>query len=107
MTIPRFRLVESGIYEIGRDPESTGERVSGLHEAANQLAREQVEDFRRQLMKIALMAADMDRAGGMIPPGIRDIALRLGTDMASRAKMLDPLIQRAWPEAYKGRNNGQ
>jgi hypothetical protein len=107
MTIPRFRLVESGIYEIGREPETMGERVSGLHEAANQLAREQVEEFRRQLLKLAVMAADMDRAGGMIPVGIRDIALRLGTDMAMRAKMLDPLIQRTWPEPYKGRNNGQ
>lgn len=101
MAVSKFRIADSGIYELGREPETTGERVSALHEAARMLAKEQVEEFQRQLRKVAIMAADINRAGDMIPVGLRDIAMRMGTEAAIHSKAMEPLIVRFWPEQPK------
>lgn len=94
MAIPKLSIVDKGIYELGREPDSTGDRVQLLQEHAKILAREQVEEFHRTLLRAAALGRDIVKAGEVVPPGLRDIAGRVGTDMGARARMMEPLMQR-------------
>lgn len=97
----KIKLVEEGVYEIGRQPETLAERVTRLQQEAKMLAREQVEAFQRQLRIAAELGREVADGGDVYPAGIRDLASRLSADLSERARQFEPLVERAWGHAPK------
>jgi len=102
MAIPNLTLIDSGIYDLGKKPDTMGDRVQMLQDHARILAREQVEEFHRTLKRAEALGRDIVKSGDVVPPGLRDIAARVGSDLGSRAKMMEPIMQRfCGPDSVK------
>lgn len=82
------------VYDLGRGPESTAERVKRLQNEARMLAREEVERLDRDLRKLADQAKTIADGGEAYPAGIRELAGRIGVDTAQRAEILRALLER-------------
>lgn len=82
------------IYDLGRGPESTAQRVKRLQDEARMLAREEVERLDRDLRKLADQARTIADGGDAYPAGIRELAGRIGVDTAQRADILRALLER-------------
>ena len=97
----KIKLVEEGVYELGRQPETLAERVVRLQQEAKLLAREQVESFQRQMRLAAELGREISEGGDVYPVGIRELASRLSSDLGERARQFEPLIERTWGHAPK------
>lgn len=82
------------VYDLGRGPESTAQRVKRLQDEARMLAREEVERLDRDLRKLADQAKAIADGGDAYPAGIRELAGRIGVDTAQRAEILRALTDR-------------
>ncbi len=82
------------VYDLGRGPESTAQRVKRLQDEARMLAREEVERLDRDLRKLADQARSIADGGDAYPAGIRELAGRIGVDTAQRAEILRALMER-------------
>lgn len=82
------------IYDLGRGPETTSQRVKRLQEEARLLAREEVERLDRDLRKLADQAKTIADGGEAYPAGIRELVGRISVDTAQRAEMLRALLER-------------
>lgn len=82
------------IYDLGRGPETTAERVKRLQAEARMLAREEVERLDRDLRRLAGQAEVIAEGGEAYPAGIRELAGRISVETAQRADILQALLQR-------------
>lgn len=82
------------IYDLGRGPETTSQRVKRLQDEARLLAREEVERLDRDLRKLAEQARTIADGGDAYPAGMRELAGRISVDTAQRADMLRALLER-------------
>ncbi|NQE63940.1 hypothetical protein [Caulobacter sp. RHG1] len=82
------------IYDLGRGPESTGQRIKRLQEEARILAHEEVERLNSDLRRLADQAKLIADGGDAYPVGVRELAGRISVDTAQRADMLRALIER-------------
>ena len=82
------------IYDLGRGPETTAQRVKRLQEEARLLAREEVERLDRDLRRLADQAKAVAEGGDAYPAGVRELAGRISVDTAQRAEILRALIER-------------
>lgn len=103
----QIKLVEEGLYELGRKPETISERVVRLQQEAKILAREQVETFQSELRRASQLGREIAGGGDSYPVGIRELASRMSDDLSERARQLEPLIERAWGHAPKTMPSGE
>ncbi|KQV55908.1 MULTISPECIES: hypothetical protein [unclassified Caulobacter] len=82
------------VYDLGRGPETTAERVKRLQDEARLLAREEVERLDRDLRRLADQARSVADGGDAYPAGIRELASRIAVDTAQRADILRALLER-------------
>ncbi len=82
------------VYDLGRGPETVGQRVKRLQEEARLLAREEVERLDRDLRRLADQAQAIADGGDAYPAGMRDLATRIAVDSGQRADMLRALLER-------------
>ncbi|PZR31385.1 hypothetical protein [Caulobacter segnis] len=82
------------IYDLGRGPESTAERVQRLQAEARMLAREEVERLERDMRRLAEQARTIADGGEAYPAGIRELTGRISVDTVQRAEILQALLQR-------------
>ena len=82
------------IYDLGRGPETTAQRVKRLQAEARLLAREEVERLDRDLRRLADQAKAVADGGEAYPAGVRELAGRISVDTAQRAEILRALIER-------------
>lgn len=82
------------VYDLGRGPETTAERVKRLQNEARLLAREEVERLDRDLRRLADQARSVADGGDAYPAGIRELASRIAVDTAQRADILRALLER-------------
>lgn len=82
------------VYDLGRGPETTAERVKRLQDEARLLAREEVERLDRDLRRLADQAKSVADGGDAYPAGIRELASRIAVDTAQRADILRALLER-------------
>jgi len=82
------------VYDLGRGPETTAERVNRLQNEARLLAREEVERLDRDLRRLADQAKSVAGGGDAYPAGIRELASRIAVDTAQRADILRALLER-------------
>ncbi len=83
------------IYDLGRGPETTSQRVKRLQDEARLLAREEIERLDRDLRRLADQARSISDGGDAYPAGIRDLASRIAVDTAQRAEILRALLERS------------
>ena len=83
------------IYDLGRGPESTSQRVQRLQAEARLLAREEIERLDRDLRRLAQQARAIADGGEAYPTGIRELAGRISVDTAQRAEILRALLDRS------------
>ncbi len=100
MTGKPFKIVSpvSGVaelYDLGRGPETTGQRVQRLQAEARLLAREEIERLDRDLRRLVDQARAVAEGGEAYPAGIRELAGRISVDTAQRAEILRVLLDRA------------
>ncbi|MFY8143049.1 MAG: hypothetical protein ACOVMT_04100 [Caulobacter sp.] len=100
MTGKPFKIVSpvpgvAELYDLGRGPETTGQRVQRLQAEARLLAREEIERLDRDLRRLADQARAVSEGGDAYPAGIRELAGRISVDTAQRAEILRALLDRA------------
>ena len=88
----------SEIYDLGRGPESTADRVKRLQHEARLLAREEVEMLEAKLAEVVAMAAAVAEGGDAYPAGIRELCSRMVSDTEQRAQTLKALVERTFGE---------
>jgi len=71
-----------------------GEQVRRLQAEAQRLADEHVAALQASLAQTQRLADEIASGGDLYPPGVRDIARRLGEDSDSRAHNLEVLMGR-------------
>ena len=84
------------LYDLGRGPETTAQRVKRLQAEARMLAREEVERLDRGMMDMAALAAEIAGGGEAYPAGIREMASRIATDLPQKAQVLRSLVSRTF-----------
>lgn len=84
------------LYDLGRGPESTAQRVKRLQAEARMLAREEVERLDRGMMDLAALAAEIAAGGEAYPAGVRELASRIAADLPQKAQGLRSLISRSF-----------
>lgn len=82
------------VYDLGRGPETTAQRVQRLQEEARLLAREEVERLDRDLRRLADQAKIIADGGDAYAAGIRELAGRISVETAQRADILRALLER-------------
>lgn len=82
------------IYDLGRRPETTAERVKRLQAEARVLAREEVERLERDLRRLADQAQAIAEGGEAYPAGVRELTSRISVETTQRAEILQALMQR-------------
>ncbi|WP_425997446.1 hypothetical protein [Caulobacter sp. DWR1-3-2b1] len=82
------------IYDLGRGPETTAQRVKRLQAEARMLAREEVERLDRGMIDLAAFAAEIAAGGDAYPAGIREMASRIAADLPQKAQGLRSLVSR-------------
>jgi hypothetical protein len=82
------------LYDLGRGPEKTGERVMRLQQEARILAREQTEALARDLNALAARAREIAEGGEAYPAGVREMASRIASDLPQKSQGLTAIYQR-------------
>ena len=91
---PKLSLVSDEVYQLGRKPETTSQRVRRLQAEARILAREQVETLEKSMAALAAQAREVAEGGDAYPAGVRDIAARLAEDLETRSQSMQVLMAR-------------
>ena len=84
------------LYDLGRGPETTAQRVKRLQAEARLLAREEVERLDRAMMDMAVLAAEIAAGGEAYPAGVRELASRIAADLPQKAQGLRSLVSRTF-----------
>jgi hypothetical protein len=84
------------LYDLGRGPETTAQRVKRLQAEARLLAREEVERLDRGLSDLAVLAAEIAAGGDAYPAGVRELASRIASDLPQKAQGLRSLVSRTF-----------
>ncbi len=82
------------IYDLGRGPESTADRVQRLQAEARVLAREEMERLERDMRRLADQARTIADGGEAYPAGVRELTGRISVETTQRAEILQALLQR-------------
>ena len=94
---PKLSVVpESEVYDLGRGPETTADRVKRLQREARILAREQAEALEAKLVETAALAKEIAEGGEAFPAGVREIANRIHTDLDGKEMTLRALVERTF-----------
>ena len=95
---PKLSVVPeaAAMYDLGRGPETTADRVKRLQHEARLLAREQAEALLRKLEDTSAMAAEIAGGGEAYPAGVREIAARIHADIDGKELTLKALIERTF-----------
>jgi hypothetical protein len=93
---PNLSLVSdlAPLYDLGRKPETTAERVRRLQAEARILAREQVDALSRQMGAVIATATEIAKGGEAYPVGIREQAERLVSDMEAKMQGMRAIMDR-------------
>ena len=91
---PKLSLVSDEVYQLGRKPETTSQRVKRLQAEARILAREQVEALEKSMAGLAAQAREVSEGGDAYPAGVRDLAARLAEDLETRSQQMQILMAR-------------
>jgi hypothetical protein len=94
MSGPKLIPDDAGVYQLGRKPETTAQRVHRLQVEAQMLAREQIETLEKALREAAALAHEIGAGGDAYPVGVREIADRLADDLPAKAQTLEALLAR-------------
>jgi hypothetical protein len=94
MSGPKLIPDDAGVYQLGRKPETTAQRVHRLQVEAQMLAREQIEALENALKSAAELADEIGKGGDAYPVGVREIADRLADDLPAKAQTLQLLLDR-------------
>ncbi len=86
----------AALYDLGRGPETTAQRVKRLQAEARMLAREEVERLDRGMMDLAVLAAEIASGGEAYPAGLREMASRIAADLPQKAQGLRTLVSRTF-----------
>jgi len=86
----------AALYDLGRGPETTAQRVKRLQAEARMLAREEVERLDRGMMDLAVQAAEIASGGEAYPAGLREMASRIAADLPQKAQGLRSLVSRTF-----------
>ncbi|WP_309645843.1 hypothetical protein [Phenylobacterium sp.] len=73
---------------------SLSERVNQLQAEARGLAREHIDMLEASLLAIRGLAEEIAQGGEAYPPGVRDLARRLGEESAMRAQTIEAIMGR-------------
>jgi hypothetical protein len=84
------------LYDLGRGPETTAQRVKRLQAEARMLAREEVERLDRAMMDMAVLAAEIAAGGEAYPAGVRELASRIAADLPQKAQGLRSIVSRTF-----------
>jgi hypothetical protein len=95
-TLAALPAAAAELYDLGRGPESTAQRVKRLQAEARMLAREEAERLDRGMMDMAALAAEIVAGGEVYPAGVRELASRLAADLPQKAQGLRSLISRSF-----------
>ena len=96
---PKLSVVaESEVYDLGRGPETTADRVKRLQREARMLAREQAEALEAKLVETAALAREIAEGGEAFPAGVREIANRIHTDLDGKEMTLRALVERTFTD---------
>ena len=87
---------ESEVYDLGRGPETTSDRVKRLQREARMLAREQAEALEAKLIETATLAQEIAEGGEAFPAGVREIANRIHADLDGKEQTLRALVERTF-----------
>ncbi len=81
----------------GREPgaETVGGQIRRLKAQAQLLAREEMTGLAGDMAVLGARAAEMADGGDAYPPGVRELAGRIGEELNSHAKMLLAIMDRA------------
>ena len=94
---PKLSVVpEAEVYELGRPPETTADRVKRLQREARLLAREQAEALEAKLVETAALAREIAEGGEAFPAGVREIANRIHADLDGKEMTLRALVERTF-----------
>lgn len=74
--------------------EPIAQRVARLQLEARNLATQHVIDMIEAMQEVARMAAETAGLGESVPPGVRDLALRLAEDVPAKAQTIAALMER-------------
>ncbi len=93
---PKLALVSdlAPLYDLGRKPASTAERVRRLQAEARMLAREQVGTLEQQIRAVLITASEIAQGGDAYPAGVRDQAERMVTDLEGRIQGVRMIMDR-------------
>ncbi len=94
MSGPKILPDDAGVYQLGRKPETTSQRVRRLQVEAQMLAREQIEALETALRAAADLAREIAAGGDAYPAGVRELADRIADDLPAKAQTLELLIDR-------------
>ena len=95
--LPKLSVVpESEVYDLGRGPETTADRVKRLQREARLLAREQAEALEAKLVETAALAREIAEGGEAFPAGVREIANRIHADLDGKEMTLRALVERTF-----------
>ena len=83
-----------GLKEAPPARSSLAERIRRLRAEARGLAREQVEALRATLLETQRLAEEIAQGGDAYPPGVREIAARVGEESLARALTLEAIMAR-------------
>ncbi|SFI74785.1 hypothetical protein [Caulobacter sp. UNC279MFTsu5.1] len=83
------------VYDLGRGPETTTQRVQRLQREARLLAREQVEALARDLDDLARRAQEIAEGGDAYAVGVREMASRLAADLPQKSQGLLAILSRS------------
>lgn len=86
------------VYDLGRGPEPTAQRVRRLQQEARILAREQVEILARDRNALAARAAEIAEGGDAYPAGVREMASRIAADLPQKTQGLMSIMDRTGAE---------
>jgi hypothetical protein len=75
-------------------PASLGERIQQLQIEARRLARDHIDALGASLVETQQLADQIATGGDAYPPGVRDIARRLGEDCAAKALSIEAIMGR-------------
>ena len=84
----------SDVYDLGRGPESTADRVKRLQSEAKLLAHEEVEKLERAMDALVEQARAISEGGDAYVAGVRDIAGRIASDVDQKALMLKAILEK-------------
>ena len=96
---PQLSVVsEAEVYDLGRGPETTADRVKRLQREARMLAREQAEVLVAKLVETAAVAQEIAEGGEAYPAGVREIASRIHADLDGKEMTLRALVERTFAD---------